>query len=215
MKTSNYIVFILLAVLAAACSKDDRIPEPPGPDPDGLVEMSFTATAPEAILTRTSLGEGSGDLYPVLWSGGDEIAVIPRMSEKKRYREEDIAKMKFAASIEGGTAATATFTGRTEESDNGYFAFYPHCNLYQYINATYNAMTFTLPTEQQAMAGNFEPNLCPAYATTDKEGGDLTFTPMCGLVKFSLSGDAVADLASVRFEAAGQVLSGTLNYSIY
>ena len=32
MKTSNYIVFILLAVLAAACSKDDLIPDcPPRP----------------------------------------------------------------------------------------------------------------------------------------------------------------------------------------
>lgn len=120
MKTSNYIVFILLAMLTAACGKDDRIPEPPGPDPDGLVEMSFTATAPEAILTRTSLGEGSGDLYLVLWSGGDAIAVVPT---GESYGASDIETMKFTTSIEGGTAATATFTGRTEERDNGYFAF--------------------------------------------------------------------------------------------
>ena len=67
---------------------------------------------------------------------------------------------------------------------------------------------FTLPTEQRAIAGNFESGIAPAYAKADQEGGDLEFEPMCGLVKFSLAGD-VGNIKSVRFEAGGQILSGT------
>lgn len=207
MKTSNYIVFILLAVLAAACSKDDLVPDcpPPTDDVNGLIEMTFTAAAPE---TRTMLGEGSGGKYPVLWTSGDAIAVVPIFGS---YEASDIAKMKFTTSIEEGeTAASATFTGRTYAGDNGYLAFYPHGRFIEYFGSDNNyIITFTLPTEQTAVAGNFEPNLCPAWATTE-EGGDLTFFSLCGLVKFRLSGDAVAELASVRFEAAGQPLTGKL-----
>lgn len=58
---------------------------------------------------------------------------------------DKIADMKFTTSIAGGTAATATFTGRTEQSMNGYVAFYPHKSLEGYFN---RYLFFTLPSEQ-------------------------------------------------------------------
>ena len=73
---------------------------------------------------------------------------------------------------------------------------------------------FTIPTEQRAIAGNFKSGIAPAYAKADQEGGDLEFKPMCGLVKFSLAGD-VDKIKSVRFEAGGQVLSGTYSCNLY
>ena len=197
----------LLTLLAAACSKDDLVPEATQPTDgaDGLVEMTFTATA--APATRTTLGEkGADEEYPVLWTSGDEIVVMPAYG---RFEKSELEEMKFTTSIEGGTAARATFTGRTQPSENGYIAFYPADKLVEYSGQDFNYnIDFTLPTEQQAIAGNFESGIAPAYAKADQEGGDLEFKPMCGLVKFSLAGD-VGNIKSVRFEAGGQILSGT------
>ncbi len=211
MKNSKHMGCVLLAMLAAACSKDDLVPEPALPADNGLVEMTFTAAA--APHTRTSLGsKDETGVYPVLWTAGDEIAVMP---QTEVYEQSEIAKMKFTTSInEGETAASATFTGSTYASDNGYIAFYPHCNLILFAGSFYNdtyyhSFFFTIPTEQKAVAGSFAPNICPAYAL--QEDDKLTFNSICGLVKFQLSGD-VSGLESVRFEAAGQPLTGENTY---
>ena len=203
----------LLTLLAAACSKDDLVPEATQPTDgaDGLVEMTFTATA--APATRTTLGEkGADGEYPVLWTSGDEIVVMPAYG---RFDKSELEEMKFTTSIEGGTAARATFTGRTQPSENGYIAFYPADKLVEYSGQEYNYnIDFTLPTEQQAIAGNFESGIAPAYAKAKQGSGDLEFEPMCGLVKFSLAGD-VGKIKSVRFEAGGQVLSGTYSCNLW
>ena len=203
----------LLTLLAAACSKDDLVPEATQPTDgaDGLVEMTFTATA--APATRTTLGEkGADEEYPVLWTSGDEIVVMPAYG---RFEKSELEEMKFTTSIEGGTAARATFTGRTQPSENGYIAFYPADKLVEYSGQDFNYnIDFTLPTEQQAIAGNFESGIAPAYAKPKQGSGDLEFEPMCGLVKFSLAGD-VGNIKSVRFEAGGQVLSGTYSCNLW
>ena len=215
MKRPRHILLAssLLTLLAAACSKDDLVPEATQPTDgaDGLVEMTFTATA--APATRTTLGEkGADGEYPVLWTSGDEIVVMPAYG---RFDKSGLEEMKFTTSIEGGTAATATFTGRTQPSENGYIAFYPADKLVEYSGQYLNYFVdFTIPTEQRAKAGNFESGIAPAYAKADQEGGDLEFEPMCGLVKFSLAGD-VGNIKSVRFEAGGQVLSGTYSCNLY
>ena len=215
MKRPRHILLAcsLLTLLAAACSKDDLVPEATQPTDgaDGLVEMTFTATA--APATRTTLGEkGANGEYPVLWTSGDEIVVMPAYG---RFDKSELEEMKFTTSIEGGTAARATFTGRTQPSENGYIAFYPADKLVEYSGQDLNYFVdFTIPTEQRAKAGNFESGIAPAYAITDQEGGDLEFEPMCGLVKFSLAGD-VGNIKSVRFEAGGQVLSGTYSCNLY
>ena len=215
MKRPRHILLAssLLTLLAAACSKDDLVPEATQPTDgaDGLVEMTFTATA--APATRTTLGEkGADGEYPVLWTSGDEIVVMPAYG---RFDKSELEEMKFTTSIEGGTAATATFTGRTQPSENGYIAFYPADKLVEYSGQYLNYFVdFTIPTEQRAIAGNFESGIAPAYAKADQEGGDLEFEPMCGLVKFSLAGD-VGNIKSVRFEAGGQVLSGTYSCNLW
>ncbi len=87
--------------------------------------------------------------------------------------------------------------------------------MVEYFGQDFNYnIDFTLPTEQQAIAGNFESGIAPAYAKADQEGGDLEFKPMCGLVKFSLAGD-VGKIESVRFEAGGQILSGTYSCNLW
>lgn len=102
MKRPRHILLAssLLTLLAAACSKDDLVPEATQPTDgaDGLVEMTFTATA--APATRTTLGEkGADGEYPVLWTSGDEIVVMPAYG---RFDKSGLEEMKFTTSIEGG-----------------------------------------------------------------------------------------------------------------
>ena len=211
MKRSRHIAWALLALLAAACGKDEVVPEPVIPPDDGMGEMSFTASAP--VIGATSGEGGAEETYPLLWNDGDAIGVMPVYGT---FDESKVQNMKFTASIEGGTAATAAFTGRTLPSEDGYIAFYPHGRLVRYegdvdvdIDVDDTFVYFTLPSEQKAVAGGFERGLFPSYAVADAAGGEMQFTPVCGLVKFRLAGDAVADIASVSFDIMGYSVSGT------
>lgn len=212
MKRMKHTVCVVLALLlTAACSKDDSVPEPVIPPDDGMEEMSFTASAP--VIGATSGEGGAEETYPLLWNDGDAIGVMPVYGT---FDESEVQNMKFTASIEGGTAATATFTGRTLPSEDGYIAFYPHGRLVRYkgdvdvvVDVDDTFVYFTLPSEQKAVAGGFERGLFPSYAVADAAGGEMQFTPVCGLVKFRLAGDAVADIASVSFDIMGYSVSGT------
>lgn len=208
MKSSRHIAWALLALLAAACGKDEVVPEPVIPPDDGMEEMSFTASAP--VIGATSGEGGAEETYPLLWNDGDAIGVMPVYGA---FDEPTVQKMKFTTSIEGGTAATAAFTGRTLPSEDGYFAFYPHGRFVRYegdvdVDVDNTFVYFTLPSEQKAVAGGFERGLFPSYAVADAAGGEMQFTPVCGLVKFRLAGDAVADIASVSFDVMGYSVSG-------
>lgn len=206
MKSSRHIAWALLALLAAACGKDEVVPEPVIPPDDGMEEMSFTASAP--VIGATSGDVGAEETYPLLWNDGDAIGVMPVYGA---FDESEVQKMKFTTSIEGGTAATAAFTGRTLPSEDGYFAFYPHGRFVRYegdVDVDNTFVYFTLPSEQKAVAGGFERGLFPSYAVADAAGGEMQFTPVCGLVKFRLAGDAVADIASVSFDVMGYSVSG-------
>ena len=207
MKRMKHTVCVVLALLlTAACSKDDTVPEPVIPPDDGMEEMSFTASAP--VIGATSGEGGAEETYPLLWNDGDAIGVMPVYGA---FDESEVQNMKFTASIEGGTAATAAFTGRTLPSEDGYFAFYPHSRFVRYegdVDVDNTFIYFTLPSEQKAVAGGFERGLFPSYAVADAAGGEMQFTPVCGLVKFRLTGDAVADIASVSFDVMGYSVSG-------
>ena len=202
----KHTLWALLALLAVACSKEEVAPEPVIPPDDGMEEMSFTASAP---VIGTMSDEGVVEAaYPVEWNDGDAIGVMPVYGA---FDESEVQKMKFTTSIEGGTAATAAFTGRTVPSEDGYFAFYPHGRFVRYegdVDVDNTFVYFTLPSEQKAVAGGFERGLFPSYAVADAAGGEMQFTPVCGLVKFRLTGDAVADIASVSFDVMGYSVSG-------
>ena len=165
------VCVVLALLLTAACSKDDTVPEPVIPPDDGMEEMSFTASAP--VIGATSGEGGAEETYPLLWNDGDAIGVMPVYGA---FDESEVQNMKFTASIEGGTAATAAFTGRTLPSEDGYFAFYPHSRFVRYegdVDVDNTFIYFTLPSEQKAVAGGFERGLFPSYAVADAAGGEM------------------------------------------
>lgn len=176
----------LAGSLITACTQDET---------EGLtigtgkcVPMTFTAGTAQ---TRTSLGD---DGKTVNWSENDAIAIFAG-TEKHEFT---------ATSISGNTA---TFSGEAETSDT-YTAFYPYMQATSLAGTT---LTFSLPTEQTAKSGSFDNNMNPSWAQTTSESMRLQFKNICGLLKFSMTGENVTKVKSVTLtDNDGKPLAGAL-----
>lgn len=199
MKTLRHL---LPLALLAACSNDQVLPDDQPADA-GITTVIAYAPGAGQPATRTTLGPQSEDgSYPVLWNDGDAIAIQPYGEYKAGQHK------KFTTTIAGGTAAFAEFTlaageGDIETSPEGYFAFYPYDRLITITTYSFGQIEFkyTVPSEQTAVAGSFQSGINPtiAYAKDLKDG--LYFTPLNVLVKFSLKGDVVPRLKSVKLKS--------------
>lgn len=172
--------------LITACTQDET---------EGLtagtgkrVPMTFTAGTAQ---TRTSLGD---DGKTVNWSENDAIAIF---AGTKRHEFT-------VTSISGNTA---TFSGEAETSDT-YTAFYPYMQATSLAGTT---LTFSLPTEQTAKSGSFDSNLNPSWAQTTSESMQLQFKNICGLLKFSMTGENATKVKSVTLtDNDGKPFAGAL-----
>lgn len=159
--------------LMTACTQD----ETEGLATGKLVPMTFSAGTAQ---TRTELGD---DGMAVNWSENDAIAIFDGSRQNK-----------FNATNVNGS--TATFSGEVTEGSQSYTAFYPYTDngTLKFADGT---ITFTLPVEQTATAGSFANNLNPSWAQTTSESMQLQFENICGLLKFSMTGENAAKVKSV------------------
>ena len=152
------------------------------------VPMSFTATA-DASQTRTVLA----NTVKVAWQKGDEISILPLNAEGESGGND-----KF---VTQDNSFTATFSGSTGEYATGYIALYPYqkgvTGRYDQNKKRPELSKLSLPSEQVAVAGTFNPayNLSAAYA--QQGGSALSFQNLCGLVKFRMAGPEVEKVAKV------------------
>lgn len=173
--------------LMTACTQD----ETEGLATGKLVSMTFTAGT---VQTRTALGD---DGMAVNWSENDAIAIFDGSRQNKFN----------ATSVNG---STATFSGEVTEGSQNYTAFYPYTDNGTLILAD-GTITFTLPAAQTATAGTFANNLNPAWAQTTSESMQLQFKNICGLLKFSMTGENVTKVKSVTLtDNDGKPLAGAL-----
>lgn len=211
MKTLRHLLPLLPLALLAACSNDQVLPDDQPADA-GITTVIAYAPGAGQPATRTTLGPQSEDgSYPVLWNDGDAIAIQPYGEYKAGQHK------KFTTTIAGGTAAFAEFTlaageGDIETSPEGYFAFYPCDSLITITTYSFNQIDFkyTVPSEQKAVAGSFQSGINPTIAYAKDLNDGLYFTPLNVLVKFSLKGDVVPGLKSVKLksESSPAYLSG-------
>ena len=158
------------------------------------VPMSFTATA-DASQTRTVLA----NTVKVAWQKGDEISILPLNAEGESGGND-----KF---VTQDNSFTATFSGSTGEYATGYIALYPYqeevTGRYDQNKNRPELSELSLPSEQVAVAGTFNPayNLSAAYA--QQGGSALSFQNLCGLVKFRMAGPEVEKVAKVTLTTLG------------
>lgn len=161
MKIRLYFYAIICAILLVACQNDTT----ESARYDGLTTLSVSL--PE---TRTSLGDKSGNTYPVYWSEGDKIAVNGAES--------------YAAVVNEADASKAEFTFNTNLS-------YPYNITYPYTTTTTaNAPKVLFPAEQSYVEGTFDEDSTPMCGYAASAGGKITLKHLAGVVKFPIKSNA-------------------------
>lgn len=178
-KISVISLVATLSILPFSCSKIQTAEAPLDPV---LLKLSFTACNDTSPLSKTALGPG----YSVLWSASDKIALFP---------ESGAAGSSFnVASIEDG-GRTATFTGLTPATSNGY---YYALNPFQgdaILVSTSGTVNATLPTVQTGVEDSFDPQAALSLARVNAEAEDasdiLRFKNVGALLAFKVPGNYV------------------------
>lgn len=139
MKTKYTAMMLAALFLSAACAKEEKTEKTiVSPDFDGTkIEVGLSA------LTRTALGEPGTNSVPVVWSTGDEIAVI----QDKGTAQQKVAIFKLAG--EGGSS-TGSFEYLSGDAPTA-----------AAIEVVYPASAvesgFTVPADQNYVAGSIDP----------------------------------------------------------
>lgn len=143
------LLLLLFASIALAGCQNDLSTDRPIL---GEGETILTISLPE---TRTSLGDKSGDTYPIYWSEGDKIAMNGVCSAE--------------AVISAENRASATFTV-------GYLLNYPYSITYPYVAATtYASPKVVFPAEQSYVEGSFAEGSAPmcGYVASESDKVEL------------------------------------------
>ena len=180
MKNSISILLVLFACICAwSCQTDDTT--------IGESTSQLAIALPE---TRTSLGNKSGDTYPVYWSEGDCIVVNGVKSKE--------------AVINEANPNSAIF-------DFGSILNYPLNIVYPYTSTTTaEAPKVVIPTVQHYTEGTFEPGSAPMCGYTAKASQQIELKHLVGVVKFPvMSNNANITLEKIVITATnGTKLSG-------
>ena len=140
MKTINRMFWaIAAAVVAVACAKETQMS--PVQESDGLVPMTFSASAEGEIQTKTTY---SG--RKVYWEAEDEISVFSIGTQ--------VVKTGFKATEVAEDGTWASFSGVAAPGAETYVAVYPHQDANAFDLAT-QTLTVNIPTEQAGVANGF------------------------------------------------------------
>lgn len=177
-------IFMMAAAIAAVSCAQEIMPEGVTGNTDNTVNVELQPMTFSAISSDES--KAVLDNRSIQWQSGDAISVFDGSGNRKFTTTDNGSKATFE-----GLAAVA------EE----YYAIYPYQeNAVFTASGTVNGSDFenyismTIPTEQTATAGSFDPKAFLSISKVDAEG-NLRFNNLLGLVQFKLA-DA-ANVASV------------------
>lgn len=198
MKTIKLFVMTTAAIAAVSCAKEIS--------PDVNTEVQNSVELCQMTFSASSENESKAILNNrnIEWTSGDAISIFDGSGNRQ-----------FTTTDEG---ATATFEGLAAVTD-AYYALYPYQAEAEFFatgtvhgETMENYFSVTIPTEQVATAGSFDPMAFLSIAKADEEGS-LRFNNLLGLVQFRLA-DA-ENVASVTLSGNdAEQLSGHI-YAYY
>ena len=183
-----FMSIAMLMAMSSCSSSDDEMEEIK--EESKLVPMTFTATQESNVGTRTALNGNSVD-----WQTGDEISIF-----------DGAGNQKFTLT---GDAKEGKFSGNASSDATKFTAVYPYTEGAQ-LESDGIVNGITLPAEQTATAGSFDPNaaLMMAVSTTDKKY-NLDFKNAVSLVKITTEFACKKIELTADVDIAGK---GTLTY---
>ena len=160
-------VFVsVVAFLACACTTDTT--EDLGTLSGGDHRTSITLSLEQS---RTQLGEKAGELYPLLWSEGDQISI------------NGVASTALSADAAGAASATFSVAGSPAK---------PYCIAYPAAAA--GQVVFA--DQQTHTEGTFASGVATMYAYA-ADGLGLTLNHLTGVLKIGVTGSAKLVLAQI------------------
>ena len=180
-----YIAFIALAALAAGCAKETGIQE----EQEQVLsseEITVVLSVPESPETRTALGAKDGSSYPVTWSAGDGAYLF--LNGTAAYESNKDSDTQYTAKFKPASLSVYNFLYR---GDAG------HDNQ------------VTIPSAQAYIANGFDAAAMPMYAASASRSDNFTFSHLCSLLKFSITGEKKIDSVTLTAADGNQSLSGT------
>ena len=180
MKTRINIMLALLTLIAVGCAKEQS-----AGDNHGVAEgRTIVVNMPE--MTKTALGEASETGVAVVWSAGDEIAVI----EGKGTEAQKVSTYRLVG--EGGTAA-GTF-----EYVSGDASAEVITDIVFPASAVENG--FAVPTSQTYVEGSFDTDAMVMSWTRSAEEENITLAHEASALMFTVTGTAEQKISSVAVE---------------
>ena len=143
-----------------------------------------------AELTRVQLGKKAGDIYPLYWSNGDQIAVNGQVSN-----------------VLEGVEANATKANFNFPSTQPPFNIVFPATAGEAVNGCY---PISFPAVQQYGAGNVDPKAMALYGyTTGENKSAVQLNHLTSVLQINVKGSAT--LTSLTVEARGGNIAGTYN----
>ena len=180
----------MLMAMASCSSSDDAVAE--NKEESKLVPMTFTATQENNAETRSALNSEN----KVVWQENDAISIF-----------DGAGNQQFTLT---GAATEGIFSGNASSTATKFTAVYPYTEGAT-LGEDGSVSGITLPAEQTATAGGFDPNaaLMMAVSTTDKKY-NLDFKNAVSLVKIQTEFACKSIVLSANENIAGK---GTLTYN--
>ena len=181
----------MLMAMSSCSSSDDEMEEIK--EESKLVPMTFTATQESNAGTRSALNGSNG----VDWQTGDEISVFDAVGDGHNQR--------FTLT---GDAREGIFSGEGSSEATSFTAVYPYTKGAQ-LESGGSVNGITLPAEQTATAGSFDPKAALMMAYTEDKS-QLDFKNVVSLVKVTTDFPCKKIVLTAIYNIAG---TGKLTYN--
>lgn len=178
-----YILLFAIPLSLVSCLKEENY-EKAG----GLVDINVTARIVGNPETKTYMGAlqtaPNPDIYPVLWSEGDEIGLVTG-GESARVRLTGGANTNKGTF--GGKASdiVAPFPGTSL-----YPAAYPANKSFATISSEKIQIGSYLPYIQKFKNGTFADNVYPMAAVSQTQGSTYDFFNLCGVIQLKIKANS-------------------------
>ncbi len=157
----------IAAIAAFSCSKEK------------LEEKTIDTNLTQIIIQASSEGglkaAFSAEGYPsIVWTGAESISVLGTNTGNQTFTTTS-------------TGTSAEFSGLADLTDENLYAVYPADNAITLDEG--EAVTLsnvTIPSQQQAVAGSFDPDALVAVASTTSAEKNFTFKSLVSFFKFQL-----------------------------
>lgn len=210
MKTKNYFIIPVLALLtASSCQDEDRNWQPATGE-----EVRFGATLEQKAGSRTIYGEENtvNGTFPIYWVNGDEVIV----SSPECGAGNGVGTANYKVTVEGAAQNYATSLDKTgeigvrwgENETGTFYSVYPAGQAALNTN-DYETVTLRMPfsQENELITENgvqtIQPDMraCFMYAKeADVRSGktvNLQYTPLSTALRFTLNGPTGTDEAPI------------------